>query len=69
MLRFDPRAGAHFGFATLVEGHKPVAAGPVVPVDHRGVRIVAVLLEAFPEPTVVREPILKEERTPKGPDA
>lgn len=52
VLGFDPRAGAHFGLASLVEGHVPLAAGPVVPVEDRGVSVVAVLLEALPEFTV-----------------
>lgn len=34
MLGFDPWAGAHLGFSSLVEGHEPLATSPVVPVDH-----------------------------------
>lgn len=70
VLRFDPRAGAHFGLPSLVEGHVPLAAGAVVPVEDRGVRVVAVLLETLPELAVVREPFLhprqKEERLTKS---
>lgn len=58
MLGFDPWTGAHFGFPSLVEGHVPVATGPVVPVDDRGVRVVAVLLKTLPELAVVIEPFL-----------
>lgn len=53
VLGFDPWAGAHFRLPSLVEGHVPLPAGPVVPVDDRGVSVVAVLLEALPEFTVV----------------
>lgn len=59
MLGFDPWAGAHFRFPPLVEGHVPLPTSPVVPVDHRGVSVVAVLLEALPELTVICEPFLK----------
>lgn len=55
VLGFDPRAGAHLGFASLVEGHEPLAAGPAVPVERRGVRVVAVLLETLAELAVVRK--------------
>lgn len=58
MLRFDPWTGAHLGFASLVEGHVPLATCPLVLVDDRGVRVVAVLLETLPELTVVTEPFL-----------
>lgn len=34
MLGFDPRAGAHFSFPSLIEGHVPFATSPVVPVDY-----------------------------------
>lgn len=34
VLRFDPRAGAHFSLPSLIEGHVPLATSPVVPVDH-----------------------------------
>lgn len=34
MLGFDPRAGAHFSFPSLIEGHIPFATSPVVPVDY-----------------------------------
>lgn len=52
VLGFDPWAGAHFGLSSLVEGHVPFPAGPVVPVYDRGVSVVAVLLEALPKFTV-----------------
>lgn len=51
MLGLDPRAGAHFSFPSLVEGHEPIPTSPVVPVDDWGVGVVAVLLEALPELT------------------
>lgn len=59
VLGLDPRAGAHLGLPSLVEGHVPVAAGPLVPVEDRGVRVVAVLLETLPELTVVTEAFLE----------
>lgn len=34
VLGFDPRAGAHFRFPSLIEGHVPLTASPVVPVDY-----------------------------------
>lgn len=52
VLGFDPWAGAHFGLPSLVEGHVPLSAGPMVPVYDRGVSVVTVLLEALPEFTV-----------------
>lgn len=58
VLRFDPWTGAHFGFPSLVEGHVPLATGPLVPVDDRGVGVVAVLLETLPKLTVICEPLL-----------
>lgn len=58
VLRFDPRTGAHFGLPSLVEGHVPLAAGAVVSVEDRGVRVVAVLLETLPELAVVGEQFL-----------
>lgn len=58
VLRLDPWTGAHFGFPSLVEGHVPLPAAPVVPVDDRGVGVVAVLLETLPELTVIAEPFL-----------
>lgn len=53
VLGFDPRAGAHFSSPPLVEGHEPLTASPLVPVGHRGVRVVTVLLETLPELAVV----------------
>lgn len=60
MLGFDPRAGAHFRFPSLIEGHVPLPTSPVVPVDYWGVSVVAVLLETFPELTVICEPFLQK---------
>lgn len=60
MLGFDPGAGAHFSFPPLIKGHKPLATCPVVPVDYWGISVVAVLLETFPELTVIREPFLQK---------
>ncbi len=60
MLGFDPRAGAHFSFASLIEGHEPLSTSPVVPVDDWGISVVAVLLETLPEFTVVCEPFLQK---------
>lgn len=62
VLGFDPWAGTHFGFAPLVEGHKPLAASPVVPVGHRGISVVTVLLETLPELAVVREKLLQRRK-------
>lgn len=59
VLRLDPWAGAHLGFPSLVEGHVPVATAAVVPVEDRGVRVVAVLLETLPELTVLTKPFLE----------
>lgn len=66
VLRFDPRAGAHFGLPSLVEGHEPVAGGAAVAVQQRGVGVVAVLLEALPEAAVVREALLWEKRSARA---
>lgn len=60
MLGFDPRTRAHFGLSSLVEGHVPLPAGPVVPVYDWGVSVVAVLLEALPKFTVFWEAFLKK---------
>lgn len=65
VLRLDPRTGAHFGFASLVEGHVPLASGAAVPVEERGVGVVAVLLEALPELAVVGEPLLEQRHSEK----
>lgn len=62
MLRLDPWTGAHLGFPSLVEGHVPLATAPVVPVDDRGVRVVAVLLETLPELAVLTEPFLEKQK-------
>lgn len=34
VLGFDPWAGAHFCFPSLIEGHVPLTTSPVVPVDY-----------------------------------
>lgn len=60
VLGFDPWAGAHFCFPSLIEGHVPLTTSPVVPVDYWGVSVVAVLLETFPELTVICEPFLQK---------
>lgn len=60
MLGLDPRAGAHFSFPPLVEGHKPLPSSPVAPVDYWGIGVVAVLLEALPELTVICKYFLEE---------
>lgn len=60
VLGFDPWAGAHFCFPPLIEGHIPLTASPVVPVDYWGISVVAVLLETFPELTVFCEPFLQK---------
>lgn len=61
VLCFDPRAGAHLGFAALVECHVPWAPRATPSVDHWRVRIVAVLLETLPELAVICECLLGNE--------
>lgn len=63
MLGFDPWAGAHFCFPSFIKGHVPLTTSPVVPVDYWGVSVVAVLLETFPEFTVICEPFLQKRGT------
>lgn len=48
-------AAAPLGFASLVEGHVPLAPRARAAVHGRGVRVVAVLLEALPEMAIHRE--------------
>jgi hypothetical protein len=59
MLGFDAGAGAHLGPPSLVERYEPGPGSPRAPVDHRREGVVAVLLEALLEHTVLREPFLR----------
>lgn len=66
VLGLHPGTGTHLGFSLLVDGDEPLSAGAVVPVDERGVCVVAVLLEALPELAVVREGLLKTKDEEQG---
>lgn len=61
VLGFDPWAGAHLSFASLVQGDKPVPSVVLAPVNDWGVGVEAVLLKTFSEFTFICENFLQIE--------